>query len=265
VSSAQVRPAQEQKHTSLVRASVRSRDRRLQRPMMGHETIPSSIAVFTAAHVILGLLLKAILRGKPDVKGWPLFTYYHSMIHTALFLPCILLPTLLQRTPSFVAWLEHPRTDGMMSAEQWVQTANIGFTIAITLLSMSKIIAQPKLMVHHVVTGLGCAAWLHVAHGAGYGALFTCWTEFGSTMHNAMVLRNSTPLRWGRVASDVATRGGGMILLLSDAKLARARGLPIYLQLWTFVGSGLFFLINASWTWCVLKSVLRGNPKDSRA
>ena len=122
--------------------------------------------------------------------------------------------------------------------------------------------ASPTLIVHHIVTIGGCAALLHSAHGAGYGALFTCWTEFGSTMHNLMVLYNSTAMRWLRVLSDVVTRGGGMVLLVLDAPIASARGLPLYLQAWTYIGGGLWFLLNASWWQHVLRSLLRGKPRS---
>ena len=221
----------------------------------------SSVALFTVGHLVLGLALKAALAHTAQVKGWDLYTYWHSIVHTTIVLPSLLLHGALTSNQPFVGWLEQPWAGPELASEQWVQTANIGFQIAITLLSIKQIIGDTQLVVHHVVTIGGCLALLHGAHGAGYGALFTCWTEFGSTMHNLMILYNSTLVRWVRVITDVATRGGGMVLLLRDAPIAAARGLPLPLQAWTYVGGGIWFSLNAFWWQHVLRSLLRGKPR----
>ena len=225
-----------------------------------------------AVQLGLGLGLKRALRARPDVKGWPLWTYWHSMLHTTLVLPAVLFCGLMRAEVleptggSFIAWLERPpertwttATLSSLSAEQWVQVANIGFTTSVTLLSVRRMATDPALLGHHAVTVAGCAAWLHGAHGAGFGALFTTWSELGSTMHNVMSLHNNAATRWARVVTDVLTRGGAVVLLLCDARLARARGLPLVLQIWSLLGGGFWMYLNYRWTRHVFLSLVRPN------
>ena len=245
--------------------------------------VAGSCVAVAAGHTVLGLALKWALRSRPDLKGWPLWTYWHSIVHTALVLPCLLAYCLLNTKlvagqTSFVAWLEQPWTHGPgllsaeqwcllgpgLRAEQWVQSANVGFVISVTLLSLRKVLASPSLLLHHLVTIAGCVAWLHGAHGAGYGALFTIWSELGSTMHNLMVMWNCGATRWARVVTDVVSRGGATVLLLMDAPLARARGLPLYLQVWTFAGGAMWLYLNFCWTKHVFVSLVRGKQQPQQ-
>jgi hypothetical protein len=162
-------------------------------------------------------------------------------------------------------WLTEPwgvRND--LSPEHWVQTANIGFQVAITILSLKKILKSPALIVHHLITILGCAALLHRKHCLGYGALFTAFTEFGSTMHNIMSLRNNAASRWMRVISDIITRGGGIVLVLREAPIARTLGLPFYLQVWSYFGGFAWFILNGMWTKHVVTSLLSKRQGKSR-
>ena len=99
-------------------------------------------------------------------------------------------------------------TSDELGAEQLVQTSNIGFQFAITILSLKKVLNSPALMGHHIITVLGCFALLHRRHCAGYGAAFTAFTEFGSTFHNIMSLHGGQSTRYLRVFTNVITRGG---------------------------------------------------------
>merc|ERR1712194_649935 len=145
----------------------------------------------------------------------------------------------------------------MGGAEQWVQTTNIGFQIAITALSLKKTLKSPALMMHHIITILGCFALLHRRHCAGYGAAFTAFTEFGSTFHNIMSLHGGATTRLLRVFTDILTRGGGLFLIGSEFPIARSRGLPLYLQIWSWFGGLAWFGINTQWTIQVASGLLR--------
>jgi len=220
-------------------------------------SILRSCATTTVAHVLVGLGLAKLFKGQ-QFKGWPLYTYWHSIFHTGFVLPLFL---------SFFAvtikdpkrWLEgdNKRQSDELGAEQWVQTTNIGFQVAITILSFRKVIKSPALMLHHVITILGCLALLHPRHCAGYGASFTAFTEFGSTFHNIMSLEGGKTTRLLRVVTDILTRGGGLFLIGSEFPIARSRGLPLYLQVWSWLGGLAWFGINAQWTVQVCVGLLK--------
>jgi len=218
-----------------------------------------SCGVTTVAHTLVGVALAKYFRGQ-QFKGWPLYTYWHSIVHTGLVLPAFL--TFFAATVKDPAqWLKgdgESRTDEL-GAEQWVQTTNIGFQVAITILSLKKVLNSPALMLHHVITVLGCLALLHRRHCPGYGASFTAFTEFGSTFHNIMSLQGGRSTRLLRVFTDLLTRGGGLFLIGSEFPIARSRGLPIYLQVWSWLGGLAWFGINAQWTVQVATGLLRAN------
>ena len=159
-------------------------------------------------------------------------------------------------------WLRSAGTgdNGKLGAEQWAQTTNIGFQVASTILSMRKMMQSPALIIHHVVTILGCASLLHRKHCVGYGAMFTAFTETGSTFHNIMTLWNVAATRWLRVFTDVVTRGGGLLLILLSAPVDRARGLPLALQIWSYFGGVAWFGLNSMWTKQVFLSLVRKKP-----
>jgi hypothetical protein len=219
-----------------------------------------SCCATTVTHLILGVTLDRLLKGRPELKGWPLYTYYHSMIHTGILMPAFLayFATTVQHPMKWLA--DSGESSDQLGPEHWVQTANIGFQVAITILSLKKVLASPALVFHHAVTILGCAALLHRKHCVGYGTLFTAFTECGSTMHNIMSLWNNGTTRWMRVLSDFITRGGGLFLILSEAPIARALGLPLYLQAWSYFGGFAWFGLNGMWTTQVLSSLLRKRP-----
>jgi len=217
-----------------------------------------SCGVTTVAHVVVGLGLQKLFKGQ-EFKGWPLYTYYHSMLHTGLVLPAFLAFFAATAAANPTRWLEGEKEtlSDELGAEQWVQTTNIGFQVAITILSLKKVLKSPALMLHHVITILGCFALLHRRHCAGYGASFTAFTEFGSTFHNIMSLHGGTSSRLLRVVTDVITRGGGLFLIGSEFPIARARGLPMYLQIWSWLGGIMWFGINAQWTVQVAAGLLK--------
>ena len=136
--------------------------------------------VVAVVHVMLGLGLARFFRGE-QFKGFPLYTYWHSMLHTGIVFPVFLFYFASTATNGWDEWLQgdgSPPSDDL-GAAQWVQASNIGFQIAITLLSPREVLGSPALLLHHVITILGCLALLHPAHCAGYGAIFTAFTEFG--------------------------------------------------------------------------------------
>jgi hypothetical protein len=225
--------------------------------------VASACALVTMTHLALGLGLAKHLNGQ-QFKGFPLYTYYHSMIHTGLVFPAFLV-FFAVTAPS--RWLEGPdgatHTDEL-DATQWVQASNIGFQVAITLLSPREVFGSPALLLHHAITILGCVALLHPLHCAGYGAVFTAFTEFGSTFHNIMSLNGGTASRLLRIATDIITRGGGLVLMASEFPISRARGLPMYLQIWTCLGGLAWFGINASWTVQVASGLWRRRGRKER-
>jgi len=220
--------------------------------------VVKAIATTTVAHLALGAGLQRMMKPR-DHQGWPMWTYAHSLCHQGALMPGFLMYFALNNKGGILDqnWLEMawPRSD--LGAEQWCQASNIGFQVASTLLSLKKMGESPALIVHHLVTILGCASLLHRGHCVGYGAAFTSFTETGSTMHNVMSLWNSTATRWLRVISDMITRGGGIALILLAAPVERAR-LPLLLQVWSYLGGALWFVVNATWTQHVLKGLLRG-------
>ena len=48
------------------------------------ENILRSCALTTIAHTIAGLGLARLFKGQ-EFKGWPLYTYWHSLLHTGVF------------------------------------------------------------------------------------------------------------------------------------------------------------------------------------
>jgi hypothetical protein len=240
--------------------------------MMGNDAymynVLASCLAFTMGHLVLGLALERVFRGSPDLKGWPLYTYYHGMASTALILPGFLVMYLSATLSDQIKahpnqpgeWYQQPlesdRTE--LGPEHWIQTANIGYQIAVTVLDFKRMIKSPPLVIHHTVTIFGCAAFLSRFHAPGAGALFTAITEFGSTFHNIMGLYNNTYTRLLRVFTDVVTRGFGIALIFHTTPISRARGLPLYLDVWAYVGGLIWFGVNAQWTVHVASGLMAG-------
>ena len=136
-------------------------------PPMYATNVLRACTVVTVAHVVLGLGLAKFFRGE-QLKGFPLYTYWHSMINTGLVFPAFLL-YLAAVSPA--GWLEG---DGKVPADelgaaQWVQATNIGMQVASTVLSPKEVFGSPALVVHHIITILGCFALLHPLHCPSIG------------------------------------------------------------------------------------------------
>lgn len=226
--------------------------------------IGRSITKTTALHIVMGLILKKLFRGQV-FKGWPLYTYWHSLIQTGIIFPTFLVHYAVT-VKDFQKWLtggDKASQSSELGGAQLVQTTNIGFQVAITLLSLDKVFKDPALVAHHVITIGGCASLLHRQHCPGYGALFTACTEFGSLFHHIMSLVDTTSTRWLRVFTDIVSRPGGLMLILCEAPKARERGLPASLAFWSYFGGSAWCLINLMWTKKVLAGLLRGAQKHT--
>ena len=62
---------------------------------------------------------------------------------------------------------------------------------------------------------------------------------------------------------DVLTRSSGLFLITTEFHISRARGLPLYLQVWSWLGGLAWFGINATWTLQVATGLWRRRRKAS--
>jgi len=191
--------------------------------------------VVAVVHVMLGLGLARFFRGE-QFKGFPLYTYWHSMLHTGIVFPVFLFYFASTATNGWDEWLQgdgSPPSDDL-GAAQWVQAT------APSLQPSRSLDVSPGGL-EKQIQPVPCPP----------------------TFHNIMSLHGGTSSRLLRVAMDVLTRSSGLFLITTEFHISRARGLPLYLQVWSWLGGLAWFGINATWTLQVATGLWRRRRKAS--
>lgn len=210
----------------------------------------------TVIHIIVAKMLSYIYRNKDNINGWKYYTYVHGMLYTGITMPLSLLYVYITRK-NFKIWLLNDNKEESIKTEQLIQINNISYQIASSLVSFNKIIKTPYIFAHHLLTIFASYNMLDPRASIGYGTLITSIIEIGSTFHNIMSIKNNIYTRFLRLVMDICTRPLGLYLLLKNIQVSSKNGLPMTIQLPSYLGSFTWFFINWLWFKRVIMSTIK--------